>query len=228
METRFKLILDFVGIILSLVGLALLVADEKYVVSSLIFILFIGLVFHVIRLARSKPYKVKSVKFEYEICDKDASLTKVLKTTVLFPKEKNITKYDDIGITSDGTVTLISTNHGSPRMYKKGGSISVTTTFSTPLEVGKEYTHELSYQGKNCFPAQNENIVCPIIRKMNEAQISIKFHEEKRPSNFRAIHLFRGKTTEVTSSTVKINNLDYDFVFRNPPRGSIFELKWEW
>lgn len=228
MDTRIKLVLDIIGILISLVGFGLLLRAEKYLVSGLILLLLIILVIYAIKLARSKPYQVKSVAYDYEFCDEGASLTKISKLTVLIPKEKNLTKIDDLGIGSDGQISEVYTNNGTPNIKNDGGAISVTTTFDTPLKIGSEYTHVLNYQGKGCFPDQKENIVHPTIHKMEKAIIKIKFHENRRPSNFKAIHRIDGKTDDVTNENVDINNLCYMFTFVNPPRGSVFELKWEW
>ncbi len=179
MNSTVRLIVDIFAIIVSAVGLAVLVINEKFLVSGFVLLLLSILIYYGFHLARLKPYQVKRVEYKYEFYDEAANLVKVSKTTVIVPQEKNVTKIEDVGITKDGKINSISTNSGTPTTNKKGGSISITTNFEMPLEIGKEYAHELSYQGENCFPDINENIIFPIISTMNEAKISIKFNEKK-------------------------------------------------
>lgn len=226
MSTKIKIALDIIGILISLVGFVLLVSKEKYVISGLLFLFFVVLIVYGAKLALSKPYQVKKIICDYVFCDAEAKLAKITKTVILVPKEKNITKIEDLGFS--GQISNISSNQGSVSTRDAGGNTSVTTIFDTALELEKEYTHILKCDAENCFPKKKENVMYTIIHKIDNAVIKINFHKNRRPSNFKAIHRVGSKVTEVTKDNVDVDNLSYTFSFNKPPRGSVFTLTWEW
>lgn len=228
MSKSVKLGIDIIGILISLAGFGLLVANEKYLVAGALFLLLLALIVYAFVLSFSKPYKVKSVLYEYEFIDSGPNLTKVTKTTVFIPKEKNITKFDDPGIGAEGKIKDIASNKGTCIDRKSGGAVSVTTIFDAPLPVNKEYMHKLSYMGEQCFPEASENVVFTIINKMDKAIVLVRFHAGRRPSNLTAIYKRGSVKKDITDSHLEVNNLEYKLEYKNPDQGSIFELKWEW
>ncbi|WP_416305280.1 hypothetical protein [Neptunicella sp. SCSIO 80796] len=228
MSTKIKLAIDVIGIIITLTGFGLLVADEKYLISGLLLLIALVLLTYAIHLSRSKPYKVKSTLFEYEFLDPGPAKTKVVKTTIFTPLEKNIASFNDLGIGAEGRIGNISTLNGTCIVTKHGGAISATTYFDTALPVGQEYHHQISYYGSHCFPDAKENVVHSIIHNIDLAVIKIQFHQDKKPSNLKAIHTIGSQKTDITATNIKMTNLLCVLEIKKPERGSVFEIKWEW
>ena len=228
MDAKLKLALVISVVTIGAVVLALLAAVGKYLISIFIFIVLIGLVFYLVKLVLVGRYQTIRITYDYEFLDAEASVTKISKSTVLIPRVKDITEFDDLGIGPDGHISSVSTNNGTPTVRNNGGSVSVTTVFDTALPLGQEYTHELSYLGNNCFPGKEETVAHSTIQKMDEAIVSIKFHEDKRPLHCRAVYKLGSKAKEAAEEDIEISDLNYVFTFKNPPRSSVFELEWEW
>jgi len=223
-----KLVLDSIGVLISLVGFALLVAQEMYVVSGLLLLVLIGLVLLLYRHSSSRPYRILNVKYTYKFKDANADEVLVRKKVDLIPLEKNISKLDDIGIGATGGVSDINVVNGNVSMRDEGGSVSTTTTFSAPLTIGEIYVHEVDYVGRKSFPKSRESVFHTVIHNIENACIQIQFHKDRTPSKITALQRLGSNSKDITRETLTRDGELCCFTIDKPKRGSVFTINWDW
>lgn len=223
-----KLYLDGAGIVANIIAIIQFFIDGQYVVSALLAVTLVGLVAYGIFLLLSKPYKVLSVSWKYLFCDAQAQRVEVTKTTILVPKERNVTSFQDKGIPASGDIKDVSSINGIVAVCEEGGATTVYTTFDTPLKVDEEYAHSIDYVGENCFPKDRESILHTTIHRMDKAEIGLNFHAERRPSNVKASKKVGSKSRDITNELLEVDDLCFTLKDAKPRRGTVYSISWNW
>ncbi len=229
MTTKYKFILDITAILISLVSLGLLIANQYYIASGAILIISFALFFLAYIHFSTKPITQKEVQYEYLIHDSQGKKTTVKKSKKLIANEKNITLLVDHRISGSGSVKNFKTNIGKIIDTKEiGGNITVYTSIDVPLDVNREFDHIIEYEGYDCFTQKEESIAHPISERMKVGSLIVTFPESRKPSLVKALLHYKHRTTDISKTNLTMDSNSYYYKIKKPNPGSIIELKWNW
>jgi hypothetical protein len=231
-EKIITLIVDVSGIIISLVGMLLLIYDQKYIAAlSLIFVIAV-LIGIAIKTTFSQSITYHSVHWYDDILDDKGHETISKKVKRLTVNEKNVTTIFDSNFATVGKLEFLNSNIGELlQPVDEGGTLTVTTIFKTPLEIGIPLEHIIYFKAWDSFPKNKENVSSLIDKEYKEeVGFHIKF-PNNRPCKKARAFLFKGnKAIELYDQPPRISNdgRNLDFIRKKPEYGGKYILEWEW
>ncbi len=221
--------LQILGLLVSIVGMALLFLREQYVAGGVVVVVAAFLLVSVWRTAMLGPLRVRSVTYRYHILDAAAERTEVTKTKVLIARQKNITTVVDRNIAASGRVEFVRSNLGNIHPINEGGSWTVYTNLRSALETNKETSHSLEYVGHRSFEDETESIGCIVSERADEVVLVVRFPEDRKPVQARVLKVNRfNQLTPLGEPTVARDGLELSYSITKPRIGQKYLIEWDW
>ena len=108
----FRIVLDMIGLLVAVCGIALTFAHEAYVVGILLVAIVVGLAIALIRHIRAKDFRYHTLHHYVEILDPLGRITIWRKEKYATPLERNIRIWQDHLFHASGSLHFESTNIG--------------------------------------------------------------------------------------------------------------------
>ncbi len=229
MYERLKPVLEVIGLVISAVGQVLLFYQEKYVAACLVLLIFAVLIWLVIRDIYSTPIAYISIHYHYDIVDASGRKVKVLKVKKFVPKEKNLDVLVDERITVSGRLAFPQSNIGKVvDVIDQGGTYTVYTLLTAPLEKGKEVEHILEYVGIDSLLNPRESVTSDVVNRCPSVGLHVQFPQDRLPIRVSAYNIYKGRVSNITEQHLDKKDREYSVVVENPKLGTRIILEWEW
>ncbi len=230
MNKSVKSIIEILGLIISITGIALFFINQQFVVASLLVLVSVVLIILAIRSYCSHPIKIITVHWNIKILDAEGHETEVQKEKIIVVCEKHITSIFDRHFATAGKIEFLGSNIGkllSP--VDEGGNYAVTTFFTAALEKGKSYEHKIQMKAIDTFPESKETFSCLISEPIKkELSISLSFPQNRKCQECKAFMIFRDHVTEIEPPEVSFGGLNVDKKIPTPKFGAKYFLEWIW
>jgi hypothetical protein len=132
------------------------------------------------------------------------------------------------GIASSGLISDVRSNLGSVLLVNEGGVGTAYTNMTSPLQVGETVTHELSYEGHDCFTASRETVAQNVSHTLTKVELSVEF-PAKRPARSASAHsIYEEQLRPLKNLIMEDGGRRLSLVVRRPPVGTRIVIEWEW
>lgn len=225
-----RILLDVLGLVVSLCGVALTFVNEYYVVGSLLTLLFGFMTVLLVQHIRVRDFRFHTLRHYVEIKDAKGEEAIWRKETSATPLLPNIRIWQDHEFHSSGGLTYESSNIGELiPPDPQGGAESLKTVFEAPLRPGHKITKVLTIRCSNCFTEPTESITWIPMHDFDELAFHITLPPERPCHGAPRAFCYTGTSSEeLDNAEAEEGGTTLHLVIQKPKRAAKYALVWDW